>query len=285
LALVSLLVLVFHVRLAAPLAMGLTVISSATALIAGVFGVSRLLPAEVQESHPEYRPLPWSSSLLPLLVASGVQIVFSQTDILTLGAMSGAAAVGTYGVASRGALLLEFVLQSLTPVLAPRVASYHALGQTQVLKRMMVNGTRASLLLMLPLAAGLIFFGNFYLGLFGPDFVHGRTALTILSCGIFVNLALGPASWILILTGHERDVATGTTVSAVLKWALTVGLIHLWGLEGAALATALSLVLTNLLMSWLVYVRLGISVHAFAMGWSRPTYDSFSQHSAEEPSS
>jgi O-antigen/teichoic acid export membrane protein len=279
LTLVTITALVFHERLTAPLAMGLTVVCNAAALIAGAYALNRFLPAEVHTSKPVHGPLPWASSLLPLLVASGVQIVFSQTDILALGAMNGAKAVGTYSVAMRGALLLEFVLQSVTPVLAPRVASLHALGQTRELQRMMVNGVRASVILILPLAIGLILCGNFYLAIFGPDFLHGRAALTTLCCGVLVNLALGPTNWLLILTGHERDVAIVTTCSAIVKCALIVGLIHLWGLEGAAIATAVSLVLSNVLMSLFVYVRLGIAVNVFAMGWYWPGWQRESRES------
>jgi O-antigen/teichoic acid export membrane protein len=270
LVVVSLTALVFQGRLTAPIAMGLTVVSNATALLVGAYALTRCLPAEVRASEIVHRPLPWSSSLLPLLVASGVQIIFSQTDILVLGAMNGARAVGIYSVASRGAMLLVFLMQAVTPVLAPRVASLHALGQTRELQRILVNGVRASLILALPLAIGLIVFGELYLGMFGPAFVRGRTALAILCCGQLVNLAMGPTDWLLIMTGHERDVATGVTISAVMNGALTVGLIRLWGLEGAAIATATTMLLKNLLMSVFVYVRLGVGANIFAIRWPLP---------------
>ena len=60
------------------------------------------------------------------------------------------------------------------------------------------------------------------------------------------------------MTGHERDTATGVGIAAAVNVTLNVLLIPLWGIEGAAIATAISLMTWNILLAVWVYRRLGI---------------------------
>ena len=62
----------------------------------------------------------------------------------------------------------------------------------------------------------------------------------------------------------ERDGAVGTAVGAGLNLLLNAALIPIWHVTGAAIATAISISVMNVLMSWLVWRRLGL--HATALG-------------------
>jgi O-antigen/teichoic acid export membrane protein len=264
LALLATAAVAFKDWLTAPVAMGLCIVGSAASLAVGAYAVKKRLPPEVRAAAPEFRPLPWRDSLLPLFLATGMQMVFSQTPILLLGGLKGAEAVGLYNVANGGALLIVFALQAITPVLGPRVVSLHALGETRELQQILTKGVWTGLALGLPVAAGLIAAGDGYLKIFGPSFVAGRTTLVILSVGQVVSLAMGPTSWLLVLTGHERDVAAGVTLCTAVNVVLTAVLVPLSALEGAALAAAGSLVLYNLIMTAYVFKRLGINASALA---------------------
>jgi O-antigen/teichoic acid export membrane protein len=79
---------------------------------------------------------------------------------------------------------------------------------------------------------------------------------------------MGLAALVLNMTGHERDTAKGIAVSALLNVTLNALLIPLWGIEGAALASTLSMVVWNSLLVVLVHRRLGL--HATALGPLRP---------------
>jgi O-antigen/teichoic acid export membrane protein len=113
-------------------------------------------------------------------------------------------------------------------------------------------------LLSLPILAGLILFGYWFLLIFGPDFTRGKLALVILSLGHMTAIAMGPVALLLIMTGHERDAAKSVGICALLNVALNASYIPIWGIEGAAFATATSNVLSSLLMLRFVYKKLGI---------------------------
>ena len=73
-------------------------------------------------------------------------------------------------------------------------------------------------------------------------------------------------SWLTLLaltmTGHQRDAAASIGAGAVLNVVLNVALIPGWGLEGAAAATATSMIVWNLLLAVAVRRRLGINASA-----------------------
>lgn len=81
-----------------------------------------------------------------------------------------------------------------------------------------------------------------FLLMFGEEFTKGGVALTILSFGYLVNAAMGSVGTLLVMTGRERDAATSVGATAVMNVILNVSLIAGWGLEGAATATAISMI-------------------------------------------
>ena len=150
------------------------------------------------------------------------------------------------------------------PALAPAVASLHIAGDMQRLQRVVTASARAMLAISLPIALVMIVFGQPVLVIFGPEFTQGATALAILSTGQLVNVAMGSVGLLLMMTGHERDTAWGVGIATVVNVALNGLLIPRWGIEGAAVATATSLVVWNLLLAVWVYRKLGI--HCTALG-------------------
>ena len=91
----------------------------------------------------------------------------------------------------------------------------------------------------------LIAFGDDLLAVFGSDFGRGRLALTILVLGQVVNVAAGHVGVLMTMTGHEKRVAATVGASAACNAVLNLILIPRFGIDGAAAATAISLVLWN----------------------------------------
>ena len=119
------------------------------------------------------------------------------------------------------------------------------------------------MLFSLPVAAGLLVFGQRFLLIFGAEFTTGRAALSILSAGQLINVAMGAVGLLLVMTGHERDAAKGIGIGALLNIILNALMIPRWGLEGAAIANAGSIIAWNVLLALWVYRRLGIDATAF----------------------
>ncbi len=251
--------------LSAPIAMTAQVAAVAFALIVGVRQLQIFLPPSAKEAYPVYQGWTWMHIVMPLVFLDFMTMINSQIDIILLGLMRSTGSVGIYAVAKKGAGLITFVLIAVNIALAPTIARMYAAGEMDKLQRMITKSARIILIGSLPIAIVLIIFGHwFLLFFFGQDFIQGERALAILGAGQLINAATGSVGLLLIMTGYERDAALCVGISAAVNIILNLILIPRWGLEGAAAATATAVILWNILLTVLVYRRLGI--HPTAVG-------------------
>lgn len=195
---------------------------------------------------------------LPLLWVSAMAFVLTWTDTLLIGVFLQSEAVGLYSVAARVALLTSFVLVAVNAIAAPKFAALYEAREMHALGRL---ARRSALLMTLaasPLLVVLLVWPEWVLWLFGDEFTQASSALRLLAVGQFVNVLTGSVGYLLMMTGHERLMRNTVIVAALLNILLNVTLIPLWGIDGAALATALSVSAMNLLAAWYVFARLSI---------------------------
>lgn len=250
--------------LTAPRTLGINIAATGIAFIVGTRVLLKTLPPSIKETGPSYKIREWMRSALPLMLITGMQIINAKTDIIMLGAMKGTKEAGIYSVANRGAEFITFILLAVNTALAPTVASLYAAGDMKKLQDVVTKSTRVILLFSLPIGLALILCGHWFLLLFGEAFTQGRMSLAILSAGQLVNASMGSVGPLLVMTGHERNVAIGVGISAALNIILNALLIPAWSIAGAAIATASSMITWNILLATWVYKTIGI--HSTALG-------------------
>lgn len=250
--------------LTAAIAMAIYATATAVAFLWGAILLQRALSAKLQPASPGYRSREWIREALPMLFVGGMYILNNQTDTVMLGAMANAETVGIYHIANRGAGLITFILVAFNTSLGPTFASLYAQGNREKLQRVITKSCRLILLAAVPIATILMLFGHWFLLLFGREFVAGHGILIVLCLGQLTNAFTGSVAVLLNMTGHQKDTALGVTISALLNIILNATLIPLWAGEGAAIATATSMMLWNILLVWFVYKRLNI--YATALG-------------------
>jgi O-antigen/teichoic acid export membrane protein len=226
--------------------------------------LQKVLPLALEEAEAEYQTLTWIHSALPLMFLSGMQIINTRTDTLMLGAMKGPEAVGIYIVINRGVQLIVFMQGAVNGILAPTIASLYAEGKIKQLQKIVTKSARVVLLTSLIFASSLTVFGYWFLLLFGLNFTQGQTALTILSIGQLINAASGAVGLLLTMTGHQNYTVLSVGISAILNVLLNVLLIPEWGVNGAALATASSMIFWNVFS--LIWVRTKLGIDSTALG-------------------
>ena len=215
---------------------------------------------------PEFQTHELWASCRPLWLMSIVtQGVLPWSPLLILGFSAPADDAGVYGAATRVALLVTFVLISVNTVVSPKFAELHAKGEIEALARI---ARRFALLVTLatsPILLTLIFAGDLVMGLFGPEFARGGLALAILASGQAVNALTGSAGALLMMTGHERDIRNASLVAGALAITLSITLIPLYSIVGAAIATATAVAVMNIVSIAMIKKRLGI----FVMPWAK----------------
>src|SRR5437588_10493817 len=202
-------------KLDAVSAIYMQILATSAALGYALVTLRGTLAPEIASASPIYESARWLSGAIKLVLVGGMYLLNLNADILLLGAIVAPEAAGIYKVATRGA---DFVMYSLIVInfpLAPVIARLHAAGDRERLRRTITLSTRVAALIALPVAFGLVFFGDRFLALFGEGFQQGRSALAILSISQLVNAATGAVGSIMIMAGYETRTAIAVTIGAV----------------------------------------------------------------------
>jgi O-antigen/teichoic acid export membrane protein len=193
-----------------------------------------------------------------------MQLINGRTDILVLGMFRPDAEIGIYRVACQIAALVSFGLSIVNSVQGPHIAHLHAMGDKRRLQQMVSRSSRGILSITLLIVIAVVLLGKPLLAVaFGPAFESAYVPLVILAIGQLVSVSAGSVSSLLNMTGHERDTMQGLMIAASLNLVLNLLLTPQWGATGAAVATAVTLIVWNLILLRKVYLRTGIRASAF----------------------
>lgn len=207
----------------------------------------------LQNVRSTWEPTTLLGYSLPLMMSALSWTTILWMDVLFLGYFRPAADVGVYRAASQTALLMTVLLTSLGTIFSPMIAELHEKAEHQRLAALFSTSTLWSFMLTLPLFLLFIVSGDGVLSIFGPEFIAGFGALIILSVAQLINAGSGSLHFMLSMSGHPYKVLAGDAVVLVVNIVLNLLFVPKWGMHGAALATAISIVILNLLRGLQVY--------------------------------
>ena len=224
-----------------------------TAALAGL-ALRRVMGAPT--APPTYRPrelLRFSAmSWLAGLASTGL----IWADIVLLGLFRSSVEVGVYNVATRLVHLATFVMLPINAAFAPRIADLYHRGRMDSLQRTYGVATSWIVRLSLPAFVLLVAFPRDLLRLFGKGFAVGAAVTVILAVGKLVDAATGPCGMVLNMSGRPAINVLDNIVGLVVNILLNLLLIPRYGIVGAAVAWAVSLILINLARVTQVWVAL-----------------------------
>jgi O-antigen/teichoic acid export membrane protein len=250
--------LLFSAMIEPSAAMAVMLLATAVALGCVNWAVRWLQPPQLADASPSYLAQEWRRVALPLLFMATVHVLLSRSDLLLLGVLTDTTSVGVYAVAARIADLVGFALTAVNVIFAPQIAALHARGDHAALQAAVTTTSWWVTLSALVIALPLFVMAEMVLSLFGAAFTSGTVVLRILLVGQIVNAAAGSVGWMLTMTGHERQAAAVLGVAAATQIAVNAVLISLFGLEGAAVGTMLTVIGWNLAMGVFVWRNLKI---------------------------
>lgn len=176
---------------------------------------------------------------------------------LLLGMFKSSVEVGVFGAAMRTSLLVALVLVVVNIVVAPKMAALFQKQQYSELESMMQKSTVLMTVLSMPILIVFLLFPSIVMSTFGASFESGGVLLLILTIGQAVNVICGPAGYFLIMTGQEKLLRQSVLIASAATGILAIGLIPNYGSTGAAISSATSLTLLNLMSVYFVRKRLG----------------------------
>ncbi len=197
--------------------------------------------AEGQPAHQSETRRWWYAASIPIMMTTLVNMLMVDVDIVMIGLLLGDADVGIYRPAVRGVALVNLANLAAVQTLGPMLARALARKDTAQAQKLLGQAVLVTAGLGLTICAGLVLAGRPFLALFGPEFVVAHTALMILVAGQAFAMLSGGAAALLIMLRQEKLVFWFNVITIALNVGLNSLLIPIWGIEGAALSTALSI--------------------------------------------
>ncbi len=246
-------------------AMFLHIIASFAALVFGMGAILFYSPKQLFDVKScKYNTRSWLSSATPLAFIASTQLINQQADIFLLGIFRTSSEVGIYKVATATGALVVFGLQAINMIVAPRFSELYIKNEIEKLQLLVSFGSKITMIIAFPIVIVFCLYGGYILKtIFGEGYEYGVKALVILSVGQLVSASMGPVALLLNMTGHEKLALKGMLLSVVINLVMNLVLIPWYGLEGAAISTACSLILWNLLLRTYALKELKIETFFF----------------------
>ena len=242
--------------------LGIRIFAIIVTFLLGTRWLWRSLPPEVKQERPQYEGRQWLLSALPFMFLGTLELVNARIDIVMLGGITGASAVGIYSVIVGITQLTAFIHQATLSVLAPTIATLYTAERLQQLQQLIRQSALVVFAISSLIGGIIIGCGHYLLLIFGSEFVAGATAMNILIGGQIFNALTGPVGLVLNMTGHQHLTAIATVLSAGLNVVLNALLIPQWGIAGAAIATTTSAIVINIIKLFFMQKRLKISLYS-----------------------
>lgn len=183
------------------------------------------------------------------LTSSGV-LVFSQADTIFIGYFMNVENVGIYRVILQFTGIATFSSNALRMTLWPRVSQWGKAKELDLVEESLSRAISYSLVLAIPVLVGGILLGDRLLySFYGADFAQGYYVLIILLAVQVVNVFQYFFTMYLDALNHPKESFKVTAVGVGANIALNIILIPLIGINGAAIATLVTMTL-NALLAW-----------------------------------
>ena len=203
----------------------------------------------------------WSFSA-PRSVAAVLEVAIVWADVIIVASLTSPREAGIYAAASRFITTGSLAEAAMRVAMAPQISRLLALGDLAGAARLCAVATQWIVLLAWPLYLVLALYAPYVLGLFGPGFAEGSTALTVLALAMIVVMSAGNNQTVLLMSGRSgaqlRNKALALAVDLGLNLLLVPDRGLGWGMDGAAAAWAVTVLLDAGLV--LAQVRWSIGV-------------------------
>jgi len=195
---------------------------------------------------------------VPLLMTKSLWYLMNNIDTLLVGYFLNENAVGIYSVAFSLAVLIKMVQSSMGTLFMTNTANLHESGNIDELRLVYVRTTKWLTILSFPVLIGNFGFPDTLLRVFGEGFDAGMIALVILATGLFSHVIFGMNGTTIQSIDKTKVIFYIQFVTVVPNMILNILLIPIFGLAGAAAATAISYIFNNILLSGYLYKLIGI---------------------------
>jgi len=200
---------------------------------------------------------------IKLMAANSVNLVNTRVDLLLVGYFLGETAVGHYSITTMLARVLILIGGAIQTVTYPVTAEYFGANKREEAARLIQKSAYFSFFILSVLGILLVFYAEQLIRAYNLDFLPAVMPTKILTACVIFYGAAGSIGGSFASFGRPKVALKLSALSAATNVVLNMILIPALGLEGAALATGLSLFVVALL--YVPVLRRVMDVH-FELG-------------------
>ncbi len=196
---------------------------------------------------PSYMQKEWLFFSLPLLLSGVFGFVIGWTDNILIARFLEPAMLGIYATVFSLAGLLKFFQRSFALIFLPLVSENLAKKDNQI-TFLFKKASSWVFGFSFPIFLVFLFYSEEILTLlYGPSYSIGYGALMILSVGFLINVGSGLGTQVIMLHKKTNIIFYVNILVAILNIVLNLILIPIHGIMGAAVASAVSMAMQNLI--------------------------------------
>lgn len=196
---------------------------------------------------------------IPLLFANFIGNTMGWMDSFLIGYYYGAKEVGFYNAAITISLLFTLTSQLFTQLFFPFATKEFSKGNKENVKQISQQLGKWILAFNLPLLILIVLFpGSFLNILFGPEFLAAKNSLRFLTIGFFVFFISQISQQLILMKGKSKILLIDSIIISIFNLSLNIILVPKYGIDGAAIATMLSVILLSLIFTFQSYHYLSI---------------------------
>jgi O-antigen/teichoic acid export membrane protein len=154
---------------------------------------------------------------------------------------------------------VSITLMAVNSIASPKFAEKYANKDIDGMGKTAMQSAKLIFWTTIPLAAILLLFPKFFMGLYGKEFLIGFEALRWLIIGRIINAFSGSVGNLMQMSGQQKSFMNILVIGSIINIMLNYFLIPIFGINGAALASVASLSFWNLTMVYVVKRKFGFS--------------------------
>jgi len=189
----------------------------------------------------------------PMLFTSSIMFLMGNVDSFMISYYINEEQVGLYSACIKLSIGISFILASINGFIAPKIAKAYSDNNKAQIKRIYYSSIKLISIGSLPIVILLILFPSLFLSIFGEEFKIAATPLVILTIAAGVNALFGSVGYLLNMTDNQNVFMKILFIGLIINLCMNIVLIPEYGIAGAAIATASSMIFWN--VSSFVYLK------------------------------
>lgn len=229
--------------------MGFYIFCSIVAFIIGWLLFNRRKPKELESATVDFNSKAWFLAAFPIGLTSAMQVLSGELSVLYLGILSLDRDIAFFRIAILVSGIIMIFMQITDSIVAPYFSRLYQQRRYIEIEKLIKKVCMISAVLTIPVFIFFIIIGEWLLVRFyGVSYKAAYYPLVILSFGQLINAIIGPVALLLVMTGQQKLVTWNTLLSLLVNILLHVFLVPKYGVIGAAVASAISIILWNVLL-------------------------------------